>query len=48
MNKYIKNNILKVIVKPNSRKTEVVSYDEGREAVKIAVAAPLEDNKAKS
>lgn len=44
--KYIKNNVLKVIVKTNSPKTEIVSYDENKEALKIAIKAIPEKGKA--
>ncbi len=43
---YIKNNKLKVIVKPNSIKTEILGYDNEKHALKIAIAAQPEDNKA--
>ncbi len=46
ISQYVKNNSLKVIVKPNSKKTEVLGYDENRDAIKITIAAPAEDNKA--
>lgn len=43
---YVKNNRLSVIVKPNAKKTEILEYDENKKAVKIAIAAEPEDNKA--
>lgn len=43
---YVKNNRLSVIVKPNSKKTEILGYDEAKKAVKIAIAALPQDNKA--
>ena len=43
---YAKNNQLRVLVKPNARKTEVLGFDEARGAVRIAIAAPAEANKA--
>ncbi|HII16302.1 TPA: DUF167 domain-containing protein [Candidatus Woesearchaeota archaeon] len=36
----------KVIVRANSRKTEILGFDEAKEAYRIAVAAPPEGNKA--
>jgi len=43
---YIKNNHLLVLAKPNASQTKFLNYDEGRDAVKIAVAAPPDDGKA--
>ena len=44
--KYISNNSLKIIVKPNSSKTEIVDYDEKKKALKVNVKAPADKNKA--
>ena len=44
--KYIKNNSLKILVKPNSKKNEILGYDENRKAVKVAIAAQAEKGKA--
>jgi len=46
ISKYITKNMLKVYVKPNSNKTEILGYDESRKAVKIVINAPPEENKA--
>jgi uncharacterized protein (TIGR00251 family) len=46
LNDYVKNGKLHVRVKPSAPKTEILGYDDARNAVKIAVAAPPEDNKA--
>lgn len=43
---FIKNNSLKIIVKPNSKKSEILGYDESKQALRVAIAAPAEDNKA--
>lgn len=43
---YVKSSRLAIIAKPNARKTEVLGYDEVRGAVRIAIAAPPDDNKA--
>jgi len=43
---YIKNNSLKIIVKPNSRKNELVSYDEERQALRVNIKAEPEKGKA--
>jgi len=43
---YIKNNSLKILVKPNSKKNELLGYDESRKAVKVAIAAQAEKGKA--
>ena len=44
--KYIKNNSLRIIVKPNANKSEILGYDESRQAVKVAIAAQPEKGKA--
>jgi len=44
--KYIQNNSLKIIVKPNAKKNEIHGYDESRKAVKVAIAAQAEKGKA--
>ncbi|MBU1201556.1 MAG: YggU family protein [Nanoarchaeota archaeon] len=46
IDQYIKNNTLKILVKPNSKKTKIVGFDEPRSALRVEVAAPPEDNKA--
>ena len=43
---YVKNGHLAIIAKPNASRTEIVGYDESRAAVKIAIAAPPDENKA--
>jgi uncharacterized protein (TIGR00251 family) len=43
---YIKNNSLKIIVKPNAKKSEILDYDESRKAIKVAIAAHAEKGKA--
>ena len=43
---YIKNNSLRIIVKPNANKSEILGYDESRQAVKVAIAAQPEKGKA--
>ncbi len=44
--KYIKNNSLKILVKPNAKKNEILGYDENRKALKVAIAAHAEKGKA--
>ena len=44
--KYIKNNHLKILVKPNSRENEILGFDEGKNALRVSISAPAEDNKA--
>jgi len=39
-------NSFKIIVKPNSPKNEVKSYDSGRGAYRVDIKAKAEDNKA--
>ena len=43
---YIRNNRLNIVVRPNSPKNEIAGYDENRDAVKVSIKAPAEDNKA--
>jgi hypothetical protein len=35
-----------VIAKPSSRKTEILGWDAGKKELKVAIAAPAEQNKA--
>ena len=42
----IKEWIFKVIVKPNSRKNEILGYDEEKQAYIISIKEKAEDNKA--
>ena len=44
--KHINNNLLKVIAKPNSPKTEIISYDENRQALRVAISAVPDKDKA--
>lgn len=46
ISKHIKSGILKVIVKPNSPKTEVIGWDRNKHALRIAVSAVPDKNKA--
>jgi len=46
MQEYIKEGRLRILAKPNAKKTEITGYDEERDAVKISIKAPPEDNKA--
>ena len=46
INKHIKNNILNIIAKPNSPKTEIIGWDENKKALRIAVAAVPDKDKA--
>jgi uncharacterized protein (TIGR00251 family) len=46
INKYIINNHLKILVKPNSPKTIIISWDDARKALRINVHAKPEDNEA--
>lgn len=43
---YMQNNTLKIIAKPNSSKTEILGYDENRQALRIAIAAVPDKDKA--
>lgn len=42
----IKDEIFKVIVKPNSRKNGILGYDEGKQAYIFSIKEKAEDNKA--
>lgn len=42
----MKKGIFKVVVKPNARSNEIVTYDEGREAFIVQIKAEARDNKA--
>lgn len=42
----IKENSFKVIIKPNSSRNEILSYDQERGAYRINIKARAEDNKA--
>ena len=41
-----KNNVIKLIAKPNTKKTEIIGFDENKETFKINVSEPAENNKA--
>ena len=43
---YIKNNKLKILVKPNASKTEIIGYDDSRKALRVNVKAAPEKGKA--
>ena len=42
----IKEDTFKIIVKPNSSKNEIVSYDKDKKAYRVNIKAKPEDNKA--
>lgn len=42
----LKDGPMKVLVKPGAKKTEILGWDEGQEALRVGVAAPPEENKA--
>ena len=46
VNDYIINNRFKIIVKPNSKKTEIIGYDKDKKAIKLSVSASADKNKA--
>ncbi|MBI5072546.1 DUF167 domain-containing protein [Candidatus Woesearchaeota archaeon] len=43
---YIINNRLHILVKPNAKKTDILSFDPVTKIVKIAIAAPTDKDKA--
>ena len=42
----IKENVFKIVVKPNSPKNEILGYDTGRGAYRVNIKAKPEENKA--
>jgi uncharacterized protein (TIGR00251 family) len=46
INQYINNNYLKILVKPNSPKTEIIGWDENKNALRVNIHAKPEDNEA--
>lgn len=44
--KYIKNNFLRVLIKPNSSENKILSYDSNKKALRISIRAPPEKGKA--
>ncbi len=42
----IRNNRLKIIVKPNSRENKIALWDNSRQALKVEISAPADKNKA--
>ena len=43
---YIKDNKLKILVKPNSSKNEIIKYDSDKEALRVNIKALPESGKA--
>lgn len=46
LDNHISNGFLKITVKSNAKKTRIVGVDENKNALKVEVAAPPEDNRA--
>ena len=46
LEKFVKNDCLRIIVKLNSKETKVLGYDKEKKAIKIAIKAPADKNKA--
>jgi uncharacterized protein (TIGR00251 family) len=44
--RYINNNHLKIIAKPNSPKTEIIEYDDSKKALRVNVHAKPDNNEA--
>lgn len=42
----LKSGKIKILVKPNAKKDEILGWDENRKAWRVAIAAPAEENKA--
>jgi len=43
---YLKGNKVKIIVRPNSKKTEIIRWDKDRDALRVNVKAHPEKGKA--
>ena len=46
ISKYLSNNHLAILVKPNSKITEIVGWDVEKKALKVNIHAKPEDNEA--
>jgi uncharacterized protein (TIGR00251 family) len=46
LHSHIHSNYLKILVKPNSPKTEIIAWDESRNVFRVNVHAKPEDNEA--
>ena len=46
IDKYIHNNKLKILVKPNSPKNQIISYDDNKKALRVSIKAAPEKGKA--
>jgi len=42
----LQNGFLSVIVKPNSPKTKIIKWDDSKQSLRIAIAAPPDKDKA--
>ena len=42
----IQESTFKVIVRPNAKKNEIKEFDEQKQAYRVSIKAPAEDNKA--
>jgi uncharacterized protein len=43
---YVKNSMLRILVKAGKRENKIIGYDEARGAVIVEISAPAKDNKA--
>ena len=46
ISEYIKNNSIKIIVKPNAKKNEIIGWNKDKQALQVAISAPAEKGKA--
>ncbi|MBI2146965.1 YggU family protein [Candidatus Woesearchaeota archaeon] len=46
IHRYIHNNRLSIIAKPSAPRTEILGRDESRKALRVAIAAPPDKDKA--
>jgi len=46
VSKFILNNSISIIVRPNASKNEILAYDEAKKALRVAIAAVPDKNKA--
>ncbi|MBR9690127.1 YggU family protein [Candidatus Woesearchaeota archaeon] len=46
LSKYVKGGVLKIIVKTGARRTEILSFDDSKKALRVSVKAQPIDGKA--
>jgi uncharacterized protein (TIGR00251 family) len=46
LSEFVKDNKLRVLIKPNADKNKILGYDSSKQAIKISIKAKAEKNKA--